>query len=77
MHADTYIRYENDAMSFEYDAKTGECKYSWAKTASRWIYKRTKIAYILSEKSGSSYSKLVSGLLCRNYMSNEDVYKIT
>lgn len=51
MHADTYIRYENDAISFEYDAKTGECKYSWAKTAKRWMYKRTKIAYIPSERN--------------------------
>lgn len=51
MHADSYIRYENDAISFEYDAKAGACKYSWAKTAKRWMYKRPKIAYIPSERN--------------------------
>lgn len=51
MHPDTFIRYENDAISFEYNAKTNKCHYTWAKNAKRWSYKRTKIAYIPSERN--------------------------
>ena len=51
MHPDTFIRYENEAISFEYDAKTNKCQYTWAKKAKRWAYKRTKIAYIPAERN--------------------------
>lgn len=51
MHQDSLIRYENDAIMFEYSAKTNKCNYTWAKGAKRWAYKRTKIAYIPSERN--------------------------
>lgn len=52
MQADTYIRYENDALSFDFDAKANKCSYSWPSSASkRWGYKRVKIAYIPSERN--------------------------
>lgn len=51
MHKDTYIHYENDAISFDYCAKTNKCNFTWAKTSRRWGYKRTKIAYIPSERN--------------------------
>lgn len=51
MHKDTYIHYENDAISFDYCAKTHKCNFTWAKTSRRWGYKRTKIAYIPSERN--------------------------
>ena len=51
MHPDSLIRYENEAISFEYNAKTDKCIYSWASNAKRWAYKRTKIAYIPSERN--------------------------
>ena len=52
MHSDTYIRYDNDSISFEYDASENRCRYQWAKTASkRWNYRRVKIAYIPSERN--------------------------
>lgn len=51
MHQDTFIKYENDAISFAYDAKTNNCEYLWGKAAKRWSYRRTKIAYIPSERN--------------------------
>ena len=52
MQTDTYIRYENDALSFDFDAKANKCSYSWSSSASkRWGYKRVKIAYIPSERN--------------------------
>lgn len=51
MQKDSLIKYENDAISFVYDAKTNKCTYDWAKTSKRWSYKRTKIAYIPSERN--------------------------
>lgn len=52
MQEDSYIRYDNDAVAFEYDAKTNRCNYSWPLSAAkRWGYKRVKIAYIPSERN--------------------------
>lgn len=51
LHANSYIRYENDSISFEYDAKTKKCAYQWGKGVKRWSYKKTKIAYIPSERN--------------------------
>ena len=51
LHKDTFIRYENDAISFEYRAKSNKCTFDWANPAKRWAYKRTKIAYIPSERN--------------------------
>lgn len=51
MHQDTYFRYENDAISFDYDAKTNKCKYYWAQDSRRWKYRKSKIAYIPSERN--------------------------
>lgn len=52
MQTDSYFCYDNDAVSFEYDAKTNKCKYSWPQSAAkRWGYKRVKIAYIPSERN--------------------------
>ena len=49
IQVDSYIRYENDALTFEYDAKTQTIKYSL--TEDSWDYKRTKISYIPSERN--------------------------
>lgn len=49
MKPDSYIMYENDALSFEYSEKTKKCDFKWKK--SRWSYKRAKIAYIPSERN--------------------------
>ena len=51
MKKDSRIKYVNDAISFEYDAKTNKCTYSWSETSERWNYKRAKIAYIPSERN--------------------------
>lgn len=51
MQENTYISYANDALSFEYDAQKGNCKFSWGRGNKRWKYKRTKIAYIPSERN--------------------------
>ena len=51
MHNDSFIKYENDSISFSYDAKTNKCEYAWAKSAKKWSYRRTKIAYIPSERN--------------------------
>lgn len=51
MQENTYISYANDALSFEYDAQKGNCKFSWGRGNRRWNYKRTKIAYIPSERN--------------------------
>ncbi len=51
MHENTYIRYDNEAISFEFDAKTNMCKHNWATNAKRWAYKRSKIAYIPAERN--------------------------
>lgn len=46
----TYIRYENDAVSFDYSEKNKKCTFKWNE-AKRWKYKRTKIAYIPAERN--------------------------
>lgn len=51
MQENTYISYANDALSFEYDAQKGDCIFSWGRGNKRWKYKRTKIAYIPSERN--------------------------
>lgn len=51
MHKNTYIRYDNEAISFEFDAKTNVCQYSLTTNAERWAYKRPKIAYIPAERN--------------------------
>lgn len=51
MHEDSYIAYENDAVSFEYDAKKNRCDFSWGSGNKRWTYKRTKIAYVPAERN--------------------------
>lgn len=50
MHKDTYIKYNNDAISFDYNASNNKCTYKWS-NAKRWNYKRSKIAYIPSERN--------------------------
>lgn len=52
MQDDSYIRYDNDVISFEYDAKTNTCNYHWSLSSTkRWGYRRVKIAYIPSERN--------------------------
>lgn len=52
MQSDSFIRYENDVISFEYNARLNKCEYRWAlSVAKRWGYKRVKIAYIPSERN--------------------------
>ena len=51
MHPDTYIKYENDAINFEYDAASNCCNYKWGNETKRWKYRKTKIAYIPSERN--------------------------
>lgn len=51
MQKNTLIRYENDAIWFEYNASLGTITYSWAKNSMRWSYRRTKISYIPSERN--------------------------
>ena len=51
MQEETYISYANDALSFEYDAAKKDCKFSWGRGNKRWNYKRTKNAYIPSERN--------------------------
>ncbi len=50
LQQETYIRYENDAVSFEYSEKNKKCTFKWNE-AKRWKYKRTKIAYIPAERN--------------------------
>lgn len=50
MKDDTFIGYENDAVSFAYSAKENRCDFAWNE-AMRWDYRRTKIAYIPSERN--------------------------
>lgn len=50
MHPDTYIGYENDAVSFEYSSRTGNCSFRWNEPK-RWKYRRAKIAYIPAERN--------------------------
>lgn len=50
LQQETYIRYENDAVSFDYSEKNKKCTFKWNK-AKRWKYKRTKIAYIPAERN--------------------------
>ena len=50
MKDDTFIAYENDAVSFAYSAKEKRCDFAWNE-AMRWDYRRTKIAYIPSERN--------------------------
>ncbi len=46
----TVIRYESDALWFSYSEKTRRFEFDW-KTAKRWNYRRTKIAYIPAERN--------------------------
>ncbi len=50
LQQETYIRYENDAVSFDYSEKNKKCTFKWNE-AKRWKYKRTKIAYIPAERN--------------------------
>ncbi len=50
MRPDTYIGYENDAVSFSYSEKTKKCSFVWDESK-RWKYRKTKIAYIPSERN--------------------------
>ena len=50
MHADSYIKYENDALSFEFSENLKSCSYKWD-DSKRWDYKRVKIAYIPAERN--------------------------
>lgn len=50
LQQETYIRYENDAVSFDYLEKNKKCTFKWNETK-RWKYKRTKIAYIPAERN--------------------------
>ena len=50
MKADSFIGYENDAVSFAFSAKENRCDFAWVE-AMRWDYRRTKIAYIPSERN--------------------------
>lgn len=50
LQQETYIRYENDAVSFDYSEKNKKCTFKWDE-AKRWKYKRTKIAYIPAERN--------------------------
>lgn len=50
LQQETYIRYENDAVSFDYSEKNKKCTFKWNETK-RWKYKRTKIAYIPAERN--------------------------
>lgn len=50
MRPDTYIRYENDAVTFDYSAETKMCSFKW-KESKRWKYRRSKIAYIPAERN--------------------------
>lgn len=50
LQQETYIRYEDDAVSFDYSEKNKKCTFKWNE-AKRWKYKRTKIAYIPAERN--------------------------
>lgn len=50
MHDDSYIKYENDALSFEFSENLKSCSYKWD-DSKRWDYKRVKIAYIPAERN--------------------------
>lgn len=50
LQQETYIRYEIDAVSFDYSEKNKKCTFKWNE-AKRWKYKRTKIAYIPAERN--------------------------
>lgn len=50
LQQETYIRYENGAVSFDYSEKNKKCTFKWNE-AKRWKYKRTKIAYIPAERN--------------------------
>lgn len=47
---DSEIRYVNDALAFRFSQKEKKCHFEW-KGSKRWSYKRTKIAYIPSERN--------------------------
>lgn len=47
---DSEIRYLNDAVAFRFSQKEKKCHFEW-KGSKRWSYKRTKIAYIPSERN--------------------------
>lgn len=51
LHADSYIRYETDALSYEFDATLNKATISWGRGSRRWAYKRAKIAYIPAERN--------------------------
>lgn len=50
MKTDTFLSYENDAVFLEYSEKTKKCTFRWNEPK-RWDYRRTKIAYIPSERN--------------------------
>lgn len=50
LQQETYIRYVNDAVSFDYSEKNKKCTFKWNE-AKRWKYKRIKIAYIPAERN--------------------------
>lgn len=50
LQQETYIKYVNDAVSFDYSEKNKKCTFKWNE-AKRWKYKRTKIAYIPAERN--------------------------
>lgn len=47
---DSEIHYVNDALAFRFSQKEKKCHFEW-KGSKRWSYKRTKIAYIPSERN--------------------------
>lgn len=47
---DSEIRYVNDAVAFHFSQKDRKCHFEW-KGSKRWSYRRTKIAYIPSERN--------------------------
>lgn len=49
LQEDSYLSYENDALSFAYE--NGQYHFSWKPGSKRWNYKRTKIAYIPAERN--------------------------
>lgn len=51
LRTDSYIRYETETMSYEYDATSDRAAIVWGRGNRRWSYKRTKIAYIPAERN--------------------------
>lgn len=51
LRANSYIKYETDALSYEFDATLNNATISWGRGNRRWAYKRAKIAYIPAERN--------------------------